>query len=90
MFNITLLNLNIYLCVLLKALMYEYILYLFAVSAPVSLHSQATSIQTFNGLNFPEWREQVQFHLGVQDLDLALLTEKPATLTDTSSAKQIS
>ena len=68
--------------------MYEHILYLFAVSAPVSLHSQATSVQTFNGLNFSEWREQVQFHLGVLDLDLALLTEKPAALTDTSSAEQ--
>ena len=68
--------------------MYEHILYLFPVSAPVSLHSQATSVQTFNVLNFSEWREQVQFHLGVLDLDLALLTEKPAALTDTSSAEQ--
>jgi len=52
----------------------------------VYLHSQASSIVKFNGLNFPEWSEQVQFHLGVLDLDLALLTNKPAAITKTSSA----
>ncbi|GAV72124.1 UBN2 domain-containing protein [Cephalotus follicularis] len=42
----------------------------------------------FNGLNFSEWSEQVQFHLGVLDLDLALSTDKSAALTDTSSTEQ--
>lgn len=56
------------------------------VSVPVSLHSHASSIPQLNGLNFPYWCEQVQFHLGVLDLDLALQTEKPAALTDESSA----
>ncbi|KAG8377672.1 hypothetical protein BUALT_Bualt08G0057200 [Buddleja alternifolia] len=51
----------------------------------VSLHSHATSVTVFNGLNFSEWREQVNFHLGVLDLDLALLEEKPAYITDESS-----
>ncbi|KAL5166680.1 hypothetical protein HKD37_18G051594 [Glycine soja] len=32
--------------------------------------------------------EQVQFHLGVLDLDLAILEEKPATITDASSNEQ--
>ncbi|GAV82104.1 UBN2 domain-containing protein, partial [Cephalotus follicularis] len=41
-----------------------------------------------NGLNFSEWSEQVQFHLGVLDLDLALSTDNPAALTDTSSTGQ--
>ena len=41
-----------------------------------------------NGLNFSDWREQVQFHLGVLDLDLALQTEKPAAITETSSADE--
>ena len=54
----------------------------------VSLHSQASSIVKFNELNFPEWSEQVQFHLGVMDLDLTLLTDKPAAITETSSAEQ--
>ena len=39
----------------------------------------------FNGLNFSEWCEQVKFHLGVLDLDLALLEEQPTTITDESS-----
>ncbi|KAH0696611.1 hypothetical protein KY289_014093 [Solanum tuberosum] len=39
----------------------------------------------FNGLNFSEWHEQVQFHLGVMDLDLALLNGKPTAITDKSS-----
>ena len=60
----------------------------FAAPLSASLHSQATSVVKFNGLNFSEWSEQVQFHLGVLDLDLALLNEEPAALTDTSSADQ--
>ncbi|GAV76542.1 UBN2_2 domain-containing protein [Cephalotus follicularis] len=42
----------------------------------------------FNGLNFSERSKQVQFHLGVQDLDLALSTDKLTVLTDTSSTEQ--
>ncbi|XP_060195416.1 uncharacterized protein LOC132624692 [Lycium barbarum] len=53
--------------------------------APIALHSLASSVTVFNGLNFSEWHEQVQFHLGVMDLDLALLKEKPTPITDTSS-----
>ncbi|XP_020599548.1 uncharacterized protein LOC110038957 [Phalaenopsis equestris] len=64
--------------------------YLFAITTVYSFHSQATCVETFNGLNFSEWREQVQFHLGVLDLDLSLTTEKPPALTDSSSAEQIS
>lgn len=60
----------------------------FAATVPVSLHSQAASIVKFNGLNYSEWSEQVQFHLGVLDLDLALLSDKPAALTDTSSVEE--
>ncbi|KAG8373710.1 hypothetical protein BUALT_Bualt11G0053000 [Buddleja alternifolia] len=54
-------------------------------ASTVSLHSHATSVTVFNGLNFSEWREQVNFHLGVLDLDLALLEEKPTDITDESS-----
>ncbi|KAG6488269.1 hypothetical protein ZIOFF_057028 [Zingiber officinale] len=52
---------------------------------PVSLQSHALSISMFNGLNFSHWCEQIQFHLGVMDLDLSLRVEKPAAITDTSS-----
>ena len=39
-------------------------------------------------MNFSDWWEQVQFHLGVLDLDLALQEEKPAAITDESSVEQ--
>ncbi|KAK6921432.1 hypothetical protein RJ641_011939 [Dillenia turbinata] len=58
------------------------------IFAPVSLHSQVSFIKKFNGLNLPEWSEQVQFHLGVLDLELVLLHDKPANITNTSSTKQ--
>ena len=55
------------------------------MSVPISLHSLAPSIPSLNGTNFSYWSEQVQFHLGVLDLDLALRTDKPAALMNTSS-----
>ena len=33
-----------------------------------SLHSHVVVVTVFNGLNFSEWREQVNFHLGILDL----------------------
>ena len=39
-------------------------------------------------MNFPDWSEQVQFHLGVLDLDLAFQVEKPASITDASSNEE--
>ena len=53
--------------------------------AVIAINSHASSVVVFNGMNFSEWREQVDFHLGVLDLDLALLQEKPAAIKDTSS-----
>ena len=42
----------------------------------------------FNGLNFSDWNEQVQFHVSVLDLDLAILKEKFVTITDASSNEE--
>ena len=61
---------------------------LIAVSVPVSLHSHASSVPVFNGLNFPDWSEQVQFHLGVLDLDLAFQVEKFVAITYASSNEE--
>jgi len=57
---------------------------LIAIFDPVSLHSHTTFIPVFNGLNFLDWSEQVQFHLGVFDLDLAFQVEKSATIMNVS------
>ncbi|XP_019230131.1 PREDICTED: uncharacterized protein LOC109211085 [Nicotiana attenuata] len=57
-------------------------------SAAIPLHSHASSVTVFNELNFSEWHEQVQFHLSVMDLDLALLNDKPNSITESSSADE--
>jgi len=49
------------------------------------MNTHASSVTLFTGVNFSEWREQVNFHLGVQDLDLALLEDKPTALTTAST-----
>ncbi len=53
--------------------------------AAITLYSQASSVIVFNRLNFSEWCEQVKSHLGVLELDLALLEDKPTAIIDTSS-----
>ncbi|RVW63464.1 Retrovirus-related Pol polyprotein from transposon TNT 1-94 [Vitis vinifera] len=43
----------------------------------------------FDGLNFSEWYERVQFSLDVLDLDLDLITDKPPEATDDSTPEQV-
>ena len=52
------------------------------------MNCHVSFVSIFNGLNFSDLNEQVKFHLGVLDLDLAILKEKYATITDTSSNKE--
>jgi len=51
---------------------------LIAIYALVSLHWQVMSILIFKELNFSDSSEQVQFHLGVLDLDIIFHVVKPA------------
>ena len=53
--------------------------------SPTSLHSLASGMTVFDGSNFSEWYERVQFSLGVLDFDLALITNKPLEATDDST-----
>lgn len=53
-------------------------------SATVSTNVQ--NIPMLNGSNFKDWKETLLITLGCMDLDLALRTEKPAPLTDVSTA----
>ena len=50
-------------------------------TVPASLHSLASGMTVFDGSNFSEWYERVQFSLGVLDLDLTLITDKPPEAT---------
>ncbi|XP_072951691.1 uncharacterized protein [Typha angustifolia] len=43
------------------------------------------SSHEYTCVNFSEWSEQVNFHLDVQDLDLALLEDKPTALITAST-----
>ncbi|RDY11254.1 hypothetical protein CR513_04118, partial [Mucuna pruriens] len=51
------------------------------------LNSHVSYVSIFNGLNF-SWNEQVKFHLGVLDLNLALLEEKPVVIIDSSNNEE--
>ncbi|XP_031286640.1 uncharacterized protein LOC116145330 [Pistacia vera] len=48
----------------------------------------ASYVVKFNGFNYNEWSEQVEYYLGVQNLDLALMTEKPTDLTENSTDEE--
>lgn len=52
----------------------------------VNMNSRASFVTMFNGLNFSEWKEQIEYHLGLHDLDLSLLEEKPLALNENSIA----
>ena len=54
-----------------------------------SLHSLTSGMIVFDGSNFSEWYENVQFSLGVLDLDLALITYKPPEATDDRTSEQV-
>ncbi|XP_026378058.1 uncharacterized protein LOC113272442 [Papaver somniferum] len=56
------------------------------VPVPANLHAYAGFVPVFNGSNFTEWSDHVKFSLAINDLDRCLTAEKPAALTDTSSA----
>ena len=58
-------------------------------AVPTSLHSLASGMIVFDGSNFSEWYERVQFSLVVLDLDLALITDKPPEATDDNTSEQV-
>ncbi|CAH9088342.1 unnamed protein product, partial [Cuscuta europaea] len=54
-------------------------------NSAATISANINSIPVLNGTNFKEWKENVMIVLGCMDLDLALRTEKPAPLKDTST-----
>lgn len=61
--------------------MSNFLLYL---QLPISLHSHVSSIPLFNGLNFTDWCEQVQFHLAALVFDFALQVKINVAITSGS------
>jgi hypothetical protein len=39
----------------------------------------------FNGMNYAEWADHIDFQLGIMNLDMAIVMEKPATPINESS-----
>ena len=52
-------------------------------------YSLASGMTVVDGSNFSEWYERVQFSLGILDLDLALITDKPPEAKDDSTPEQV-
>ena len=66
------------------------IIYFISITVPTSLHSHASSVPVLVESKFLKWYEHIQFTLGVMDLDIVLLVEKPIDINDESTAKQVS
>ncbi|XP_050919097.1 uncharacterized protein LOC127136602 [Lathyrus oleraceus] len=48
-----------------------------------NMFALGNAMTKFNGLNYADWSEKIQFQLGVMNLDMALIIdEKPATITE--------
>ena len=51
-----------------------------------SISANLNSVPNPNGTNFKDWKENVLIVLGCMNLDIALMTEQLAALTDKNSA----
>ncbi|KAG6485247.1 hypothetical protein ZIOFF_053780 [Zingiber officinale] len=56
-----------------------------AVTFSFAINNNNTTIVLLNGSNFKKWKQDIEFALGIVDLDLALREPEPAAITDTSS-----
>ena len=64
------------------------VLYSFLLATVSSISVNLSTIPVLNGTNFKEWKENIQIVLGCMDLDLALRSEQPASLTDLSTSDE--
>ncbi|KAJ1377091.1 hypothetical protein SESBI_49239 [Sesbania bispinosa] len=52
----------------------------------MNLFGLGNGVVKFTALNYDDWSEQIQFQLGVFDLDLAIvMDEMPSSITETST-----
>ncbi|GAV58696.1 UBN2_2 domain-containing protein, partial [Cephalotus follicularis] len=43
------------------------------------------SIKVLTGSNYKKWKQNIEFAIGIADIDLAMISDMPADITDTSS-----
>ncbi|XP_062085592.1 uncharacterized protein LOC133791691 [Humulus lupulus] len=53
-----------------------------------SVNNNYSSIQILTGSNYKKWKRDVDFSLGIMDLDLCMREDQPAALTDASTTAQ--
>ena len=71
-------------------LFFPYILnnYFLVTVSQIVVNNQLCSIETLNGNNYTRWKSEVEFVLGLADLDLALLKDEPQEPTNDSTAEE--
>ena len=52
------------------------------------MNNNLVTIEILTGNNYKEWKKQIDFALGIANLNMALWEAKPADLTDTSTAAE--
>ncbi|GFY87618.1 hypothetical protein Acr_05g0012570 [Actinidia rufa] len=53
-----------------------------------AVNNNNTTVVLLNGSNFKKWKQDIEFALGIVDLDLALREPEPTALTDTCTASE--
>ncbi|XP_047307767.1 uncharacterized protein LOC124911341 [Impatiens glandulifera] len=53
-----------------------------------NINANLSSVPVLNGSNFKDWKKNIQIVLGCMDMDLAIQTEQPTTLTVISSPEE--
>ena len=61
---------------------------LYCYCSTSSIFANVNNIPMLNGTNFKKWKEHVMIVLECMDLDYALREDRPANLTDASTAEQ--
>lgn len=54
------------------------------------IDNQVSGIENLTGFNYKKWKRDIEFTLGLMDIDIAILEPKPATPEEGSSATVIS
>ena len=57
-------------------------------AASTNMFAMGNGLIKFNGLNYADWSEQIQFQLGVMCLDMAIVSEKPEAINEDSTDAQ--
>ncbi|GAV88523.1 UBN2 domain-containing protein, partial [Cephalotus follicularis] len=47
--------------------------------------NNTASIEILTGSNYKKWKQDIEFAMGIVDIDLAMISDIPADITDTSS-----